>query len=115
MATDRDAVSREMFETLEDGSRYVVLPNGKLAYLGNKQLTRSIGLIEPSGLPVKIIGKVALFPYLEPGEEDFEPDWDRLKGRERMMLPLPVGCTCGHAAIAAVLTCPTHDVRFGFR
>jgi len=114
MPTDRDAESRDMFETL-DGERYVVLPNGKLAYLGNKQLTRSTRLVEPSGVNVKIIGKVAIFPYLKPGEEDFEPYWDALRGRERMMLPLPVGCSCGHAAIAAVLTCPVHDVRFSFR
>jgi hypothetical protein len=103
-----------MIET-PDGDRYVVLPNGKLAYLGNKQLERSTGLIERTGAPCKIMGKVALFPYLEPGEEDFQPDWDAVQGIERMMLRLPEGCTCGHAAIVAVLTCPVHDVRFSFR
>jgi hypothetical protein len=103
-----------MIET-PNGDRYVVLPNGLLAYLGNKQLERSTGLVARTGTRVKILGKVALFPYEAPGKEDFQDDWDTLRGVERMALPLPVGCSCGHAAIHAVLTCPVHDVRFGFR
>ncbi len=103
-----------MIET-PNGDRYVVLPNGMLAAMGNRQLERSTGLINRNGRPCKILGKIALYPYLNPGDEDFQRDWDVVQGIERIMVPLPKGCTCGHAAIMAVLTCPVHDVRFGFR
>lgn len=97
----------------EDGSRYVVLPNGMLAYLGNRVLDRSSGLIERTGAPCKILGRIGLLPYVPKGEEEFDDiqeDWDMLRGRERFPIPLPKGCVCGHDALSAVLSCRVHRV-----
>ncbi len=98
----------------DDGSRYVVLPNGTLAYLGNRVLARSTDLQERSGRPCRILGRMALLPYVQAGEEEIdgiERDWDRLRRRERIPIPLPKGCTCGHDALVAVSTCEVHDVK----
>ena len=112
MPTDRDANPGDVFETL-DGSRFVVLPNGRLAYLGNKILVHSEGLRERTGAECKILGTLPLYPYKD--ENDFQEDWDAVQGIERMPISLPKGCTCGRTAIMSVLTCPIHDVRFSFR
>jgi hypothetical protein len=98
----------------EDGSRYVVLPGGLLAYLGNRQLKRSTGLLERSDKRCRILGRMALLPYVPEGEsemDDIETDWDMLRARERIPVSLPKGCTCGHDALTAVLTCEIHEVR----
>lgn len=97
----------------EDGNRYVVLSNGELAYLGNRVLSRSRGLSERSGRPCRILGRMALLPYVPEGEaeiDDIKADWDLLRGRERLPVPLPEGCTCGHEALTAVLLCEVHKV-----
>jgi hypothetical protein len=96
-----------------DGARYVVLPNGNLAYLGHRVLARSTALLERSGRPCRILGRMALFPYVPESEaeiDSIERDWDRLRGRERIPVPLPKGCTCGHDALVAVLSCDVHRV-----
>jgi hypothetical protein len=98
----------------EDGSRYVVLPEGKLSYLGNRVLSRSTGLQAQESRPCRVLGRMALLPYVPEAEQemdDIETDWDLLRGRERIPLPLPKGCTCGHAALKAVLSCEVHQVK----
>lgn len=112
--TDKDA---EPGDTIQrpNGDRYIVLPNHMLAYIGNKTLSRSNGLFPKTTLPCTILGKGALLPYLTPGDEGFEDDWDALRGLDRLPLPLPTGCSCTHAGLIAVLNCPIHLASFTFR
>jgi hypothetical protein len=98
----------------ENGNRYVVLPDGRLAYLGNRILNRSAGLLVREGKPCRVLGRMALLPYV--AEDAAEMDeiragWDLLRGQERIHAPLPAGCTCGHDVLAAVLLCEVHQVR----
>lgn len=98
----------------EDGSRYVVLANGSLAYLGNRVMSRSTDLLGRSGRPCRILGRMSLLPHVLEHEvemDDIETDWDRLRRRERIPFPLPKGCTCGHDALSAVVTCEYHEIR----
>lgn len=98
----------------DNGDRYIVLPNGKLAYLGNRQIHRSTGLVERTGKPCKVLGRMALLPYVSESESEFDDiqsDWDTLRGIERFPAPLPKGCTCGHDALTAVLNCRIHEVK----
>lgn len=110
MTTVKDAAPGDVIET-PNGNRYTVLPNGKLAYLGNRVLERSQGLLEPDASPCKVIGKARIPAYLTEGDEIGE-DWDTLKGVERIPVPLPRGCTCGYEAVLAVLGCPVHEIKF---
>jgi hypothetical protein len=106
------AVPGDVIET-ENGNRYVVLPNGLLAYLGNRVLRRSTGLIERTGASCTILGRVGLMPYVREEEEeadDIRRDWDTLRGLTRIPIPLPDGCVCGHDALTAVLSCQVHRV-----
>lgn len=107
---DTDSIPGDVLQ-YKNGDRYVVLPNHKLAYLGNAVLDQSVGLKDRTGDSCTILGRMGLLPYRAKDDEDFESDWDLLRGRERIPVPLPRGCTCGHEALTAVLTCLVHEVK----
>ncbi len=62
---EKEALAGEIIET-PNGNRYLILPNRKQAYIGNRELHRSEGLLEPrEDGPCKLLGTVLL-----PGYED---------------------------------------------
>lgn len=39
---------------------------------------------------------------------EFEEDWDAFRGKTRIAIKMPVGCTCYPNAIAMIVSCPVH-------
>lgn len=61
--SEKDLVPGDIFET-DNGNRYVVLPNGMQAYLGNKVLQRSQGLTRARPeASCRVLGHVNLPAY----------------------------------------------------
>lgn len=108
---EADMVAGDLYET-PNGNRYLVLPNDRIAYLGNRVQGRSTGLPQKTGAECKMLGRVKLPVYVETVTEEEETleCWDDIQGIERFPAPLPAGCTCDPNHLMAVIECPVHRV-----
>lgn len=108
--TEQDSIPGDLFENAK-GDRYLALPNGMLAFLGNKD-SRIEGLVTKRNDFVRILRRVQLPQYKDPtAPRTFQDDWDDLRGVKHFRAPLPHGCTCTHDALEVILKCSVHKVR----
>jgi hypothetical protein len=105
---EADAVPGDIIET-PNGNRYLVLPNDQLAYIGNRILTKSTGLIAKTGAVCRRLGRMTL-PQYRKDDETLEDYWSDVQGIKRIPVQLPNGCTCTDTALMDVVRCPVHRV-----
>jgi hypothetical protein len=109
--TELDSVPGDIIEHA-DGNRFLALPNGALAFVGNKD-SRLDGLLTKRGTTYcKILRRVQLPEYrLANAPICMEDDWDAIRGVTRFRAPLPHGCSCTHDILEQVLKCKVHRVK----
>lgn len=108
--TELDSVPGDVIEH-GDGNRFLALPNGTLAFIGNKD-SRLDGLITKRSTYCKILRRIQLPEYRLPNAPvNMEDDWDAIRGVTRFRAPLPKGCSCTHDVLEQVLKCQIHRIR----
>ena len=109
--TELDSVPGDVIEHA-DGNRFLALPNGALAFIGNKD-SRLDGLITKRATTYcKIIRRIQLPDYRLPNAPvNMEDDWDAIRGITRFRAPLPRGCSCTHDVLEQVVKCKVHQVK----